>query len=60
MKDETAATIRLSQFLKGKGLCGTGGEAKIVLPWGYVGVNVGLETRRGGVLVVVVRLPFQG
>lgn len=44
------ATIRLSQFLKWKGICGTGGEAKIRISEGEVEVNGVLETRRGRVL----------
>ena len=43
-------TIRLSQFLKWKGICGTGGEAKIRITEGEVEVNGEVETRRGRVL----------
>ncbi|HIG05215.1 MAG: RNA-binding S4 domain-containing protein [Planctomycetes bacterium] len=60
MKDNSKATIRLSQFLKWKGLCGTGGEAKIVIFEGEVEVNGEVETRRGRVLREGDRITFEG
>jgi len=50
MNREQEPTIRLSQFLKWKGICGTGGEAKIRIVEGEVQINGEVETRRGRVL----------
>jgi ribosome-associated protein len=50
MNREQEPTIRLSQFLKWKGICGTGGEAKIRIVAGEVQINGEVETRRGRVL----------
>jgi ribosome-associated protein len=50
MNREQESTIRLSQFLKWKGICGTGGEAKIRIVEGEVQINGEVETRRGRVL----------
>ncbi|MDE0961469.1 MAG: RNA-binding S4 domain-containing protein [Planctomycetota bacterium] len=60
MKDDSLETIRLSQFLKWKGLCGTGGEAKIVINKGEVEVNGEVEKRRGRVLRKGDRVSFEG
>ncbi len=38
--------IRLDQFLKAKGLVGTGGQAKVLIQAGEVLVNGQIETRR--------------
>ena len=38
--------IRLDQFLKAKGLVGTGGQAKVLIQAGEVLVNGEIETRR--------------
>ncbi len=51
MSDETnqekaASVIRLDDFLKCRGLVGTGGEAKIRIQSGEVLVNGEVETRR--------------
>ena len=37
----------LGQALKAAGLVGTGGEAKVLIQAGEVGVNGDIETRRG-------------
>jgi ribosome-associated protein len=39
--------VKLDQFLKWKGLVGTGGEAKQRIQRGDVTVNGAIETRRG-------------
>ena len=57
---ESQQSIRLSQFLKWKGLCGTGGEAKILIFAGEVEVNGEVETRRGRVLREGDRITFEG
>ncbi len=54
------ATIRLAQFLKWMGLCGTGGEAKILIQEGEISVNGEVETRRGRVLRNGDRVLFEG
>ena len=54
------ATIRLAQFLKWMGLCGTGGEAKIRIQEGEISVNGEVETRRGRVLRNGDRVQFEG
>ena len=54
------ATIRLAQFLKWMGLCGTGGEAKIRIQEGEIAVNGEVETRRGRVLRNGDRVTFEG
>ncbi|MCL4204931.1 MAG: RNA-binding S4 domain-containing protein [Pirellulaceae bacterium] len=38
--------IRLDQFLKLRGLAGTGGQAKVLIQMGEVRVNGEIETRR--------------
>jgi ribosome-associated protein len=43
---KTEATIQLDQFMKLKGLIGTGGQAKLVIQAGEVFVNGIVETRR--------------
>lgn len=43
--------IRLDQFLKLQGVCGTGGQAKIMIQNGEVGVNGQIELHRGRKLV---------
>ena len=50
MNRQPEPTIRLSQFLKWKGICGTGGAAKIRITEGEVEVNGEIEKRRGRVL----------
>ena len=60
MNREEVPTIRLSQFLKWKGLCGTGGEAKIRIREGEVEVNGAVEMRRGRVLRNGDRVVFDG
>ena len=60
MNQQDAPTIRLSQFLKWKGLCGTGGEAKIRIREGEVEVNGEIDTRRGRVLRNGDRVVFEG
>ncbi len=57
---ESQQSIRLAQFLKWKGLCGTGGEAKILIFAGEVEVNGEVETRRGRVLREGDRITFEG
>jgi ribosome-associated protein len=39
--------IRLDQFLKLQGVCGTGGQAKMMIQGGEVEVNGETELRRG-------------
>ncbi len=41
------AFIRLDQFLKLQGICGTGGQAKMMIQTGEVDVNGAPEMRRG-------------
>ncbi|MEE2889094.1 MAG: RNA-binding S4 domain-containing protein [Planctomycetota bacterium] len=60
MSPKPGETIRLSQFLKWKGLCGSGGEAKICIIEGEVEVNGEVETRRGRVLRNGDRVNFEG
>ncbi len=43
--------IRLDQFLKLQGICGTGGQAKMLIQGGEVAVNGQTEMRRGRKLV---------
>ena len=43
--------IRLDQFLKLQGICGTGGQAKVMIQSGEVNVNGQTEMRRGRKLV---------
>ena len=43
--------IRLDQFLKLQGICGTGGQAKMMIQSGEVDVNGQTELRRGRKLV---------
>ena len=44
-------TIKLDQFLKLKGIAGTGGQAKVLIQSGDVDVNNAMELRRGRKLV---------
>ena len=44
-------TMRLDQFLKLSGIAGTGGQAKLLIQGGEVGVNGKRETRRRRKLV---------
>jgi ribosome-associated protein len=60
MNQQDSPTIRLAQFLKWKGLCGTGGEAKIRVREGEVEVNGEIDTRRGRVLRNGDRVVFEG
>lgn len=60
MNRDSEPTIRLSQFLKWKGICGTGGEAKIRIVEGEVQVNGEIETRRGRVLREGDRVLIEG
>lgn len=46
MHDRPPYVIRLDDFLKRRGLVGTGGEAKIRIQGGEVRVNGEIETRR--------------
>ena len=39
--------MTLGQVLKAAGVAGTGGEAKVLIQYGEVRVNGGVETRRG-------------
>jgi len=41
-----SATLRLDQFLKLRGIAGTGGQAKLMIQDGLVKVNGSIETRR--------------
>ena len=40
-------SIRLDQFLKLRGVAGSGGQAKVLIQNGQVTVNGDVETRRG-------------
>jgi ribosome-associated protein len=42
-----AAVMKLDQFLKWRGISGTGGQAKLLIQGGAVRVNGEVETRRG-------------
>lgn len=44
-------SIKLDQFLKMKGIVGTGGQAKLLIQAGEVSVNGSIETRRGRKLI---------
>lgn len=46
MTAEPAPTIHLDQFLKLRGVAGTGGHAKVLIQSGLVSVNGEVETRR--------------
>lgn len=46
MNSETDQSIRLDQFMKLTGFCGTGGQAKLLIQTGEVQVNDQVETRR--------------
>lgn len=46
-----ADSIKLDQFLKIKGMVGTGGQAKLLIQSGEVAVNGSIETRRGRKLI---------
>lgn len=46
MNDQADNAIRLDQFLKRFGVCGTGGQAKLLIQGGNVMVNGDVETRR--------------
>ena len=56
--DETGPTIQLDQFMKLKGLVGTGGQAKLVIQEGEVRVNGVVETRRKKKLQAGDRVTF--
>ena len=43
---ETQRTLCLDQFLKLAGLCGTGGQAKLLIQSGDILLNGTIETRR--------------
>ena len=45
--EETRDAIRLDQFLKLRGVAGSGGQAKLLIQDGQVTVNGDVETRRG-------------
>jgi ribosome-associated protein len=45
--EETRNAIRLDQFLKLRGVAGSGGQAKLLIQDGQVTVNGDVETRRG-------------
>ena len=53
-------TIKLDQFLKWVGAAQTGGEAKLLIQEGEVGVNGTIETRRGRKLIAGDRVTVQG
>ncbi len=57
---EDAATIKLDQYLKWRGLVDTGGRAKLAVQAGEVKVNGTIETRRGRRLHNGDRVEFQG
>ena len=52
--------IRLDQFLKVKGLVGSGGEAKVLIREGVVKLNGEVETRRRKQLFEGDRVEFNG
>jgi ribosome-associated protein len=58
--DKTEPTIQLDQFMKLKGLVGTGGQAKIVIQAGDVLVNGVVETRRKKKLKAGDEVTFNG
>jgi ribosome-associated protein len=45
--DDNRDSIRLDQFLKLRGVAGSGGQAKVLIQDGQVTVNGEVETRRG-------------
>ena len=53
-------TIHLDDFLKVRGLVGTGGEAKFRVQKGEVGLNGETETRRRKQLVIGDVIDFNG
>lgn len=53
-------SIRLDQFLKWRGLAGTGGQAKLRIQGGEVRVNGVVETRRGRTLYEGDRVELDG
>jgi ribosome-associated protein len=57
---KTEVTIQLDQFMKLKGLIGTGGQAKLVIQAGEVLVNGIVETRRKKKLKVGDKVTFNG
>jgi len=58
--DKSKTTIQLDQFMKLKGLVGTGGQAKLVIQGGEVLVNGAIETRRKKKLKVGDEVTFNG
>ena len=52
--------IELVQLLKATGLCGTGGEAKIVVTEGFVTVDGKTETRKRCKLTRGQRVKYDG
>ncbi len=58
--EQSDRTIQLDQFLKWKGLVGTGGQAKLVIQGGEVRVNGVVETRRKKKLVPGDKVTFAG
>ncbi|MFN8548268.1 MAG: RNA-binding S4 domain-containing protein [Candidatus Eisenbacteria bacterium] len=52
--------MRLDQFLKWRGLAGTGGQAKLRIQGGEVRVNGVVETRRGRTLYEGDRVELDG
>jgi len=52
--------IELIQLLKATGLCGTGGEAKIVVSEGFVTVNGEIELRKRCKLTSGRRIEYDG
>ncbi len=55
-----AEKLCLDQFLKMRGIVGTGGQAKIVIKGGHVQVNGAVETRRRRKLVTGDVVAFEG
>ncbi|MBN1995161.1 MAG: RNA-binding S4 domain-containing protein [Anaerolineae bacterium] len=53
-------TIQLDQFMKLKGLVGTGGQAKLIIQNGEVLVNGVVETRRKKKLKAGDKVTFNG
>ena len=58
--DKTEITLQLDQFMKLRGLVGTGGQAKVVIQAGEVLVNGVVETRRKKKLRAGDQVTFRG
>jgi len=58
--NDSAAHIKLDQFLKWQGIAQTGGEAKIIIKQGMVEVNGEAEIRRGRKLITGDRVTIAG